>query len=278
MLNGPRAVPAQCDGHGPCYRSVRSFAIGTIRPYEPGVLQEEGSFMPREPMPYFGLEPSARNPVTRTSSASFRGHDPAGSYESRVERGGIWVARTLPWAKKVKCQPFFVEYMDNGVTRTHIPDLLLTGTAIELLLEIKRDKTAVSEDVLRRQRILRPILARYGYRYAIWRQSDIFSEPRYSNAITIIYCRRIPLNDGSLPILFEEFRHARTLDVASLALKLGSRGEAKVYAAIGNGLLDFDRSKRLCNTTDVFRTEALTASLPLYIKRHLHDTPPTLQA
>jgi len=113
--------------------------------------------------------------------------------ESLLELNAFILHDIDPNITSYREQPAKIYFRQNGVTKTHYPDLLATTSNGHILKEIKSNREANDPDVLLRTKILQAYLPAQGYQYELLTESEIMSEPRLSNAKFIIKHARIKI-------------------------------------------------------------------------------------
>lgn len=96
-------------------------------------------------------------------------------------------ARADAWQE----QPFILEYHLEGKRHRYTPDVLVVWGSHQEVIEIKEDLEAELPENRDRFDVVGDILAEYGYRFRLWKKSEICAEPRLANATLILRYRRV---------------------------------------------------------------------------------------
>ena len=102
----------------------------------------------------------------------------------------VAIARTDYWQE----QPFTLEYRHDGAKHRYTPDALLVWGENRTVVEIKEDKEAESAEAQAKFRAIADRLAEHGYRFRLWKSSEIRAEPRLANANLILRYRCITVS------------------------------------------------------------------------------------
>ncbi|MGB8480672.1 MAG: TnsA endonuclease N-terminal domain-containing protein [Acidobacteriaceae bacterium] len=111
--------------------------------------------------------------------------------ETQNELRGIRVLLASGQPEVLQEQPFILEYNVEGKKRRYIPDLLAIWGNHREAIEIKEDSEADLPENQERFPLIRGLLSGYGFRFRVWRKSEICAEPRLSNANMILRYRRV---------------------------------------------------------------------------------------
>jgi hypothetical protein len=96
-------------------------------------------------------------------------------------------ARADAWQE----QPFLLEYHLDGKRHRYTPDILVVWGSHQEVIEIKEDLEAELSENRDRFDVVGDILAGYGYRFRLWKKSEICAEPRLTNATLVLRYRRV---------------------------------------------------------------------------------------
>jgi hypothetical protein len=171
-------------------------------------------------------------------------------YESLIERDCFRILDIDTTITSFSEQPVVIHYTRDGNERTHYPDILTIGNGRKTFLEVKDVKSPDLDDAIDRANYLTPFLMQLGYRYEVITSDVIQSEPRLSNAKTLLRHGRNPVDAFTKESLRRYFgSDAQTTWHHVLAGQLGKFGTAYVARLILEGMLTFDKSKLLGPTT-----------------------------
>ncbi|HYK90540.1 MAG TPA: Tn7 transposase TnsA N-terminal domain-containing protein [Acidobacteriota bacterium] len=90
-------------------------------------------------------------------------------------------------------QPFTLEYHHNETKHRYTPDVLVSWRAIQEVVEIKDDQDAESTENRERFALIGELLAEHGYRFRVWKRSEICAEPRLTNSNLVLRYRCVAL-------------------------------------------------------------------------------------
>lgn len=108
----------------------------------------------------------------------------------------VATARADSWQE----QPFTLEYHHAGAKHRYTPDALVVWGTERVVVEIKEDKEADSIEGRARFSVIRERLAEHGYRFRLWKSSEIRAEPRSANVGLILRyrCTTVAANQKAL--------------------------------------------------------------------------------
>jgi hypothetical protein len=138
----------------------------------------------------------AREPISR-SKAGVQGkvadviHNRSRHAESQNEFRAFQVLMATARADSWQEQPFIFEYHHEGAKHRYTPDLLVFWGTRREVVEIKSDREAESPENQRRFALIGELLAEHGYRFRVWRRSEICAEPRLTNSNLVLRYRCI---------------------------------------------------------------------------------------
>ena len=136
-----------------------------------------------------------REPVSRSKSG-VQGkvadvlHGRSRHAESQNEIRGFRLLIATSRADEWQEQPFVLEYHSNGHKHRYTPDALVAWGSHREVVEIKGDREAELPEAQERFGLISEILVEYGYRFRLWRASEICAEPRLTNADIVLRYRR----------------------------------------------------------------------------------------
>ena len=91
-------------------------------------------------------------------------------------------------------QPFTLEYHHDGKKRRYTPDLLVAWDQHLHVVEIKEDAEANLPENQARFALIHELLKEHGYRFRLWKKSEICAEPRLTNAGLILRYRSVEVS------------------------------------------------------------------------------------
>ena len=115
--------------------------------------------------------------------------DGALAWESELEKHALWLLEVDPYVSRFITQPLKVGYSIGGKPREHTPDLWFWRKGVPYLVEIKPSWRVKRPWMGIRTQLMKELFAEYGIRYRLWRDDEIRSEPRLSNARQLLRYR-----------------------------------------------------------------------------------------
>lgn len=115
--------------------------------------------------------------------------DGALAWESELEKHALWLLEVDPYVSRFITQPLKVGYSLGGKPREHTPDLWFWRKGVPYLVEIKPSWRVKRPWMGIRTELMKELFAEYGIRYRLWRDDEIRSEPRLSNARNLLRYR-----------------------------------------------------------------------------------------
>ena len=137
-----------------------------------------------------------REPVSRSKSG-VQGkvadvlHERSRHAESQNEIKAFRILAATAKADGWQEQPFLLEYHLDGKRNRYTPDVLVVWGSHQEVIEIKEDREAELLESQDRFEVVGDILATYGYRFRLWKASEICAEPRLTNASLVLRYRRV---------------------------------------------------------------------------------------
>jgi hypothetical protein len=94
-------------------------------------------------------------------------------------------------------QPFSLKYHHEGRSHRYTPDILAIWGPRREVIEVKEDADANLPENQSRFSLIRGLLAEHGYRFRIWKSSEVCAEPRLANVSLILRyrCVRVPAGE-----------------------------------------------------------------------------------
>lgn len=126
-------------------------------------------------------------------------------WESTLERDAFYLLDADPSVTAFSEQPARIDYMLDGKTRTHFPDILVSRPQQSSLYEIKSDKEADSEEVQARANHLTLFLEANQLHYKVVTESEIRKEPRLSNAKLLLRHGRLAVTQHGQQRIIERY-------------------------------------------------------------------------
>lgn len=142
-----------------------------------------------------------REPVSR-SKAGIQGkvadvvHGRSRHAESQNELKAFQILMATARADTWQEQPFTLEYHHGGTKHRYTPDALVVWGEHRSVVEVKEDADAELPEAQARFRVIDERLAEHGYRFRLWKSSEIRAEPRLANANLILRYRCVAVSLG----------------------------------------------------------------------------------
>lgn len=136
----------------------------------------------------------AREPVSRSKSG-VQGkvadvlHGRSRHAESQNELKAFQVLMATARADAWQEQPFVLEYHSDGARHRYTPDILVIWGTHQEVVEVKEDAEADLGENQARFTVIGELLAEHGYRFRLWKRSEICAEPRLTNASLLLRYR-----------------------------------------------------------------------------------------
>jgi hypothetical protein len=152
-------------------------------------------------------------------------------WESHNERNAMCLLDANPVVRAFHEQPFIIRYIMDGEEHLHFPDLLVELQDSKEIWEVKPKKEAKAEEVAKRTAILTQALPAWGYTYRVILGEELATQPRLSNALTV-------LRFGRKAIDLAQREHLRILfQQAPLPWQAFTTGEHKALRAVASRLI-----------------------------------------
>ena len=135
-----------------------------------------------------------REPVSRSKSG-VQGkvadvlHGRSRHAESQNELRAFQILMATALADSWQEQPFIHEYRHEEAKRRYTPDILVMWGSHREVVEIKEDKEAESPEHHSRFTLIKELLSEHGYHFRLWRKSEIYAEPRFTNSNLVLRYR-----------------------------------------------------------------------------------------
>ena len=144
-------------------------------------------------------------------------------------------ARADAWQE----QPFMLEYRHEEKKHRYTPDLLLLWGARCEVAEIKTDAEAALPENQARFAFIGELLSEYGYRFRLWKGSEICAEPRLSNVSLILRYRSVEVSAVECEKVRRAFSATAEVSLRALAETAGITVQS-VLRLVLDGTLHID--------------------------------------
>ncbi len=124
--------------------------------------------------------------------------------ESQNELRAFQVLMATARADAWQEQPFVLDYHREGAKHRYTPDILVIWGTHQEVVEVKEDSEAELPDNQARFEFIGDLLAEQGYHFRLWKKSEIYAQPRLTNANLILRYRRVDVS----PTAHERIRRA----------------------------------------------------------------------
>jgi hypothetical protein len=145
-------------------------------------------------------------------------------------------ARADAWQE----QPFLLEYHLEGKKHRYTPDVLVVWGSHQEVIEIKEDLEAELSENRARFDFVGDILAGYGYRFRLWKKSEICAEPRLTNATLVLRYRRVEVKPAERERIRQTFSSSHDLPLRVFEDALQIAGVQSVLRLVLDGTLYID--------------------------------------
>lgn len=133
------------------------------------------------------------------ATLKMRGHGKPIYWESQIERNAARILDIDPHIISYSEQSVALRYRCNGEVHEYTPDFVARRCGADgprvLILEVKPDKEANSLANRQLFDLYEREFEKHGYRYEVWRQSEIEKQPRLRNAALLLRYRRVAVSD-----------------------------------------------------------------------------------
>lgn len=165
-------------------------------------------------------------------------------WESQLERDCMRVLDVLPGVESFSEQPFPLRYMCLGKEVTCYPDLLVTRSGRQTVIEVKPYEKAATPEAIEKFNNIENALAELGFSFEVWTEKEIRREPRWSNVILLMSTQRQRMELLADDVLLPLFSECSSLSVRQLSKRLrkvNARGQALSLVSAGKLLMDLDQ-------------------------------------
>lgn len=156
--------------------------------------------------------------------------------ESQNELKAFQVLMATARADAWQEQPFILEYHREGVRFRYTPDMLVTWGTHEEVVEVKEDAEASLAENQARFTFISELLAEHGYRFRLWRKSEICAEPRLKNANLVLRYRRVAVPATEHERLRRAFSSAPEFHLRTLCARSNTAIQTVLRLVLGGTL------------------------------------------
>jgi hypothetical protein len=172
-------------------------------------------------------------------------------WESMLERDAIYLLGFLPCVRRISAQPLELEYVENLVTRRHIPDLLVETTRSRDLIEVKPQSKVAG--IQERTKLVTPIAREKGYGYRVLTDQSIRIQPRLSNIKLLMRYRAVLPAPNAVSALNMAFSERPQWKMGDLLLRCEDVNLIDIYAMLVHHMLYADLNLPISANTEVMR-------------------------
>jgi hypothetical protein len=116
-----------------------------------------------------------------------------------------------------KVQPCELKFKFNGLPCRYYPDFLIIRGWQLMLVEVKRDDKANRPEVQEFFKLVKTLLSEHGLEFVLWKESEIISEPRYTNVGLMLRYRRTQVSDVERERVRRAFNSATSMSLTTLS-------------------------------------------------------------
>jgi hypothetical protein len=116
-----------------------------------------------------------------------------------------------------KVQPCELRFKFKGLPRRYYPDFLIIRRWQLIAVEVKRDKKANRPEIREYFAFLTILFAEHGFEFVLWRESEIYLEPRYTNVALLLRYRRVHVSDVEREIVRRAFSSTTSMSLIVLS-------------------------------------------------------------
>jgi len=150
-------------------------------------------------------------------------------WESTPELNAFRVLDSDPAVVRFSEQPCEIAYQQDGLLRSHFPDILVEYLDRKELWEVKLESDAAKPEIAARTALLGD-LTNWGYKYKVVMAGELASSPRLGNAIKLHQF-------GGLRTVTPEDRESIRLELKRRAYLVWSDARCNVYGPRGREIL-----------------------------------------
>jgi hypothetical protein len=144
-------------------------------------------------------------------------------------------ARADAWQE----QPFILEYHHEGAKHRYTPDILVIWGTHQEVVEVKEDSKAELPENQARFKFIGQLLAEHHYHFRLWKKSEIFAEPRLTNANLILRYRCVTVPPAEHERVRRAFSSTAELRLRTLCETSSTAGQT-VLRLVLDGTLHID--------------------------------------
>jgi TnsA endonuclease-like protein len=147
-------------------------------------------------------------------------------------------------------QPCEIEYVLDGESRSHFPDILVERKDQKELWEVKRESQAEKPDVTRRSKLLEQSLPHWGYTYKVVMARDLAMQPRQTNACFLLGFGRRDINGCEREFIRQALAQQGSLLWSDACQgKYGPAGRELLCSLVLKGVLTTDLNRPISHST-----------------------------
>jgi hypothetical protein len=162
-------------------------------------------------------------------------------WESVNELNALRLLDCDPKVKFFYEQPCEIEFVQNGIFRSHFPDLLVECVSGKEMWEVKTQSDALKVDVSERTDLLKKVLPDWGYTYRLILADDLKRQPRLANANLLLKYGRKPVGLWDREEIRRELQVSESMSwSAACAGAYGKTGRENICRLVLEGILTFD--------------------------------------
>jgi hypothetical protein len=150
-------------------------------------------------------------------------------WESTPELNAFRILDSDPTVIRFSEQPCEISYQQDGLLRSHFPDILVEYADRKELWEVKLESDAVRPEIAARTALLED-LTNWGYDYKVVMAGELASSPRLGNAIKLHQL-------GGVRAVTSEDRESIRLELKRRAYLVWSDARSNVYGHGGREIL-----------------------------------------
>lgn len=171
-------------------------------------------------------------------------------WESQIERDYLYLVDIDPDVVSCQEQPLVVRYYDDrdGKMHRYTPDFLLIRRGNKKqIIEVKDEKTALSEEYQQLFQRVAPVLLRAGYEFIVVTDRMVRVQPLLRNTKLLHKYAATRISNEHLIHLTNLFAGRAVFSLGELTTLLGSRGVSRqeIFALLRHGILSLDLGKEI---------------------------------
>lgn len=171
-------------------------------------------------------------------------------WESRNELNAFFLLDSDPDVVSFKEQPCKITYDQDGVSRSHYPDILVQRYGRKELWEVKPDAKAEEPELVRRTALMIKDLPAWGYTYRVVLAKELAAQPRQRNAYFLLGFGWRPVADGEREFIRRAInQHGSLLWADACRGEFGPKGREILCNLVLRGVLAIDMNASISPTT-----------------------------